>query len=138
MSTSNRPREVPETAAKVDSLKPFGEGGLPDAASIAKLANEFFRALPGEEPALAATLPDASGIDLPSEEALRSLPETLMAGAEPIQAAVASMPLWPEIPGGVAASDFSSVPSFSFLQEARSLFPAAELSAPQIPGVPFH
>jgi len=130
--------------------------GLPDAATMAKLANELFRAVPAEDQAIASISPDVKSVTLPVEEQMRSLS------------------------GDIGAGDFSDERYFSFLQEARSLYKhplsspvsippaattlkipyetelrdlpetlsgakmphipatAADLASPQIPGVPFH
>jgi cysteine desulfurase/selenocysteine lyase len=107
----------------------LSEAGLPDVATIAKMANEFFRDAPALDQSLAPAVSDPTGVIL-KEEQLRSLPATLATATAPIHA-MPSTPSWPEIPGGVTASNFSLAPSFSFLQEARSLF--VNPTAPAIP-----
>ncbi len=122
--------------------------GLPDPTVLARMANEFFTALPSSEavvadaqrsaavpgmaealasagnPAMFTSLPSTS---LPTEADLRALPATLSGAAS--QPEVAAFPAFsfPEIPGGVSAADFSTISSFGFLQEIRPLFsyPAA-------------
>jgi cysteine desulfurase/selenocysteine lyase len=141
MSTSDLPKEAADLVPNVDSLRLPTDAGLPDVATITKLANEFFGAVPvaapvtaaAQEQALAAVLPDAQSVGIPTEDELRSLPATLTAATAGAQAAVESMGSWPEIPGGVAAGDFLQVPSFSFLQEARSLFAALVPSSMAVP-----
>jgi cysteine desulfurase/selenocysteine lyase len=122
MSTSDLPNEVSELIPSADSPGLPSDAGLPDVAAISKLANEFFRDAPVKDQMLPSALPDLQGITIPTEDQLRSLPATLMTATAPAQAAVESGASWPEIPGGISASAFSPVSSFSFLQEARSLF----------------
>jgi len=119
--------------------------GLPDPATLARMANEFFTALPGEGNPLFRSLPaDApSGssafssvpvtapavppeISLPSDPHFPGAP----ASAGPAQVAPVSAPVQatpPAIPGALAgaiplepATEFSA---FAFLQEARPIFP---------------
>ena len=99
---------------------------------MAKWANEFFRDAPAQSHTSAPLPPDAQTVTMLAEDQLRSVPATLKAATAPVQAAQ-STPTWPEIPGGVAASDFSLAPSFSFLQEARSLFVKATPTANTVP-----
>jgi cysteine desulfurase / selenocysteine lyase len=121
MSTSDLPKDASEWIPNPDSLRLPSESGLPDASALEKLANEFFRAASVQDVTLAPVSPDIQSIQIPTEEQLRSLPATLTAATAPAQAAESSVS-WPEIPGGAAAGDFARAPSFSFLQEARSIF----------------
>jgi cysteine desulfurase/selenocysteine lyase len=136
--------------------------GLPDPNVLARMANEFFTALPqfvppnesaasavprtaaipgpGTNDALAAALanPSASAnlpsTSFPSEAQLRALPASLpSAPTQPSFGAIPAFPM-PEIPGGVSANDFSRIPSFSFLEELRPLF-SYPASSP-LPAVP--
>jgi cysteine desulfurase / selenocysteine lyase len=122
MSTNDLPKDASELIPSPDSLRLPGDVGLPETAAIAKLANEFFRAASVPDQALASSSPDPQSMRIPTEDQLRSLPATLRAAAAPAQSAVESSVAWPEIPGGITAGAFSHVPSFSFLEEARSLF----------------
>jgi cysteine desulfurase/selenocysteine lyase len=142
--------------------------GLPDPAVLARMANEFFTALPLSETAVADAqhttavpgAPEALGaarnptafLSLPGAASLpsTSLPAALLpteAGlpATPSgNAAQSQVPATPEfsfpgIPGGVSATDFSSISSFGFLEEIRPLFsyPAGSPipAAPSLPNV---
>jgi cysteine desulfurase / selenocysteine lyase len=135
--------------------------GVPDPAVLARLANEFFTALPDFTQASSAVLagpaqlpsvpasaepqmnpqgkvgiapPDA----FPSEAELRALPETLArfpAPSPPVPGGILRTPA--TIPGDFGTIRFSDLPSFSFLQEARPIFadaPAA-LSSPALSAV---
>jgi len=115
-----------------DIARSLSGAGLPDVATMAKWANEFFRDAPAQSHTSAPLPPDAQTVTMLAEDQLRSVPATLKAATAPVQAAQ-STPTWPEIPGGVAASDFSLAPSFSFLQEARSLFVKATPTANTVP-----
>ena len=106
--------------SSTDITRSLSEAGLPDVATMAKWANEFFRDVPAQSET-PAPRPDAQTVTTLTEDQLRSLPATMNAATAPIQTAE-STAAWPEIPGGVAASNFSIAPSFSFLEEARSLF----------------
>jgi len=131
MSTSDLPRDVSGSIPNADMDRSLSEAGLPDVATIAKMANEFFRDAPALDQSLAPAVSDPTGVIL-KEEQLRSLPATLATATAPIHA-MPSTPSWPEIPGGVTASNFSLVPSFSFLQEARSLFVNPTAPAAPVP-----
>ncbi len=119
--------------------------GLPDPAALARLANEFFQEF---QPQLAAALPSAfpSGtVPYTPEVAILNLPAPLSgtelataelqaaasdaAGKAPHFTTIPATPLpsaaefpAPGIPGGISAAHFSVAPSFSFLEQARSLF----------------
>jgi len=135
--------------------------GVLDPGVLARMANEFFTALPVEAqsvptaPPLTAAIPSAiealnamedpatlSSLPLPtpSEAALRALPATLASGpASPSLASGFSPGTLPEILGGMGATNFSALPSFSFLDEIRPLFSypmASPLAvAPPMPSV---
>jgi cysteine desulfurase/selenocysteine lyase len=121
--------------------------GLPDPATLARMANEFFTAMPGESNQISRALPaDApfstnalssppvtapaapSEISLPSDPHFPGAP----ASASPTQVSPVSAPVQatpPVIPGvlGSAVPSEASIdlPAFSFLQEARPIFPEA-------------
>jgi hypothetical protein len=71
MSTSDLPEGVTELIPLAAS------GGLPSAAAIAQLANDFFKDTPADGREIAPVMADLRGISLPTEEQLRSLPATL-------------------------------------------------------------
>jgi cysteine desulfurase/selenocysteine lyase len=162
MSTSEPNKKAPGSpgdAFQTELRSPL-EGdpaGLPDPSVLARLASEFFTALPefspaetaasgtqnssaipgrGEaltapgHPAIPASLPLGS---LPTEAELRALPSTLPRAAAPPVPALPYLSL-PEIPGGVSAMNFFTIPSFSFLEEIRPLFsPSAGSPWPAMP-----
>jgi cysteine desulfurase / selenocysteine lyase len=152
MSTSEPNKVAPGSHADpFQTLLPNTIGsvpaGLPDPNVLARMANEFFTALPqflpadenaasavrksavtpGATEALAALANPAAPTSLPAsspltEAQLRALPGNLP--AVPSQPSIAAIPAFslPEIPGGISANDFSRIPSFSFLEELRPLF----------------
>jgi cysteine desulfurase/selenocysteine lyase len=121
--------------------------GVPDPAVLARIANEFFTALPefaqssSIVPDVPAQLPSvpagaespgapqgvtgiASPTAFPTEAELRDLPAALAGLSAPSLPASGGIPSssLPTIPGDFAAIRFSDVPSFSFLGEARPIF----------------
>jgi len=120
----------------------FVPGGLPDPLVLARMANEFFRAVPelhagavqsaappnppDPEPASSKTGSAAAAppeISLPSDPHLPGAPASAgFASASPIAAPVQVSP--PVVPGvlGSAASFEPPPASFGFLQDARPLF----------------
>jgi cysteine desulfurase / selenocysteine lyase len=142
--------------------------GVPDPSVLTRMANEFFKSLPesalGDQgaaiaPLLGTALPGATEAAnaaantetvgspqahaIPSEGELRALPTSLSRGAAPSPLTQVSPAALPEIPGGIGAANFSSLPSFSFLDEVRPLFSypvasplpsAAAMPAVKIPG----
>ncbi len=165
MSTSDPTKGPPGSQADpFQTVLPNTVGGvpagLPDPNVLARMANEFFTALPqfappdngtastlqksaaipGANEALTAasanasaptTLPSAS---FPGQDQVRALPGSFSAApSQPSFAAIPAFPL-PEIPGGVGAGDFSRIPSFSFLEELRPLFSYPDASP--LPAVP--
>jgi cysteine desulfurase / selenocysteine lyase len=109
--------------------------GLPDTETIARMANEFFTALPLSEGALPIstdTIPGASASsrfaspsphDLPSEtrvhSALAALPQNVQPQVPAIPGALMSPP---GIPGSPDLARFSDPAAFAFLEDARPLF----------------
>jgi len=134
MSTSDLPDGISEFAPNAASLGLPGDGGLPDVATIARLANDFFKDVPINEQVAAPVAAAPSDPAILTEEQLRSLPATLTA-PDPIQAAEGVISR-PGITGGLSASDFSNTANFSFLQEARSIFVAAESATRKVPPAP--
>lgn len=98
------------------------QAGMPAPAVLARMANEFYRGVFGESDAMPSQYVEhAAGIgDIPaiaphlSRAELNALPASL-----PVE-----FPQTPGLPTGIGAADFSTVPSFSFLEDARSLFAA--------------
>jgi cysteine desulfurase/selenocysteine lyase len=135
MTTSDLPKEFLDLSGELD---PTGSGasvpaGLPDPATLQQLANEFFRSLPNANSAAAISPAPPTAIPVnrtvPTEQELRALAVSA--------SDLSSVPALPGIAGGVSHADFSSVPSFGFLQESRGLSHAvpAEVitAAPALP-----
>ncbi len=125
--------------------------GLPDPAVLARMANEFFTALPLAQSALPAapyaaeaarqSQSPSAGINLvdwsadpmaslPTEAQLRALPSTLSAADaySQIPAGADAMPLG--LPGGLDATYFTGPASLSFLQDIRPLVSYASAPPP--------
>jgi cysteine desulfurase/selenocysteine lyase len=163
MSTSEFEKSRPRfPGGEFQTVTSPGQGvptGLPDPEVLARMANEFFTALPVTDTAVAqppyiaesaraseassavanpaqfSTMPTSS---FPTEAELRALPSTLSSSGGYPQIPAASSALFPELPGGVSASHFTGPASLSFLDDIRPLFsytdsrlPIAE-SAPTI------
>jgi len=123
--------------------------GLPDPEILARMANEFFTALPELAPLaenvlaeaqrgvdlskasqvgnsistpLTATFASAPTVNIPSETQLRALPAN--SAIPPIQAQIPAIPgtAIPEVPGGVTETRYGGISSFSFLDGIRPLF----------------
>jgi cysteine desulfurase/selenocysteine lyase len=136
--------------------------GLPDPAVLARMATEFFTALPefaqlGKNASAQETLPPSipvnveaatlpqdviasaapPGISFLTEPGLSALPWTLSRPhPPPAPLAAWGLPVTvPAIPGEWTAAAASIAPSFSFLEEARPLF--ADDAGPRIPSAPF-
>src|ERR1700733_14389401 len=116
MSTSESARltATPTTTGTWETALKGMEGvppGLPDPAVLARMANEFFTALGpvGEMPGSVA------------DAAPQIVAAPLVPASTPIPAAPA-----PAIPGGAGAIPAAAAPNYSFLQEARLLFPDPE------------
>lgn len=141
MNTSDLPKEISQAIAQADQAGSLNAAaaGLPDPAVVAKMANEFFRALEPPQsavlpisaniPSTAGFVPALSAVELiPAQPQLRSLPATSQ-----IPTGV-NIPL-PEIPGGISAGEYSTEPSFAFLEDARSLFAGAAVLPAQTAAV---
>jgi cysteine desulfurase / selenocysteine lyase len=150
MSTSDSQKGAP-VAPTLDLKSVEGiatlPAGLPDPETLARMANEFFTALPLAESAQ-GQLPagiDPSSLSIPSSYAPLSTgsstpPEAqLRTAALPavVQAQVPAIPgaamTPPSIPNGLDLARFGSPDVFSFLQDARPIF--GLVNAPAIPGV---
>ncbi len=150
MNTSDVDRLVlaPEMAQSSTGPLPgfdLPASGLPDPAMLARMANELFSALPGTIPQVPYSLPAEAPADagpflsppatvpaskpdvsLPSDRHLSAAP----ASAEAASAHPATAPVQAVPPAELGAIDSaqqstgagSSVPAFSFLQEARPIF----------------
>ena len=142
MSTSDLPTTGNIDSAALSEAHDALAAGLPDPARLARLANEFFRETPAPPAvggvSLPATRPPAfpaqptggkSG-ESPQASALpyQGIPQFAPANfpdvAAPAEAATTGLPT-PGILGGISPGDFSNIPSYSFIEEARSLFAAA-------------
>lgn len=125
-----------------------GEGavpaGLPDVATLARLANEFFHGLPRDSAVAVAAVPESRvpidpanasailtppvtpptgppEISLPSDPHFPRLPAGIgPASASPVTTPAPVTP--PAFPGAMGATGPANISDFSFLQEARPLF----------------
>jgi cysteine desulfurase / selenocysteine lyase len=151
MSTSEVDRLAltpePSQTSKTGALsgKEFLPAGLPDPATLAHMANEFFTALPGATDTLVPELSGAPPKDVnpfaplpvtaPAAPSEISLPSdlhftTLPASAGPPSMSPVSSPIQPSpppAPGALqdasqVAGPVSGFPSFAFLQDARPIF----------------
>jgi cysteine desulfurase/selenocysteine lyase len=160
MTTNEPPKSAPlKQGSDLTTTLPGADfsipAGLPDTETLARMANEFFTALPLSESALPAVtggVPDVSGLssrfaspsphDLPSEtrvhSALAALPQNVQPQIPAIPGAVMSPP---GLPGSPDLARFSDPGAFAFLEEARPLFgfvgltsaPSPTLDAIKIP-----
>jgi cysteine desulfurase / selenocysteine lyase len=112
--------------------------GILDPDVLARMANEFFTALPEFVPVAEGVLAEAQRgapapsfptnvasvptAGVPTETELRVLPAN--SPIPPVQAQVPAIPgtAIPEIPGGVAETRYGGTSSFSFLDEIRPIF----------------
>jgi cysteine desulfurase / selenocysteine lyase len=118
--------------------------GVPDPEILARIANEFFTALPLAEAAVPvalsagtmepagkyasrASVPNSA---LPTEEQLRALPATLSASTGAPQLPSVSGPVLSGISDPANVTDFTGPGSFSFLEDARSLFAFSNSTLP--------
>jgi cysteine desulfurase/selenocysteine lyase len=154
MSTSNSPKGAPDLSTndpdRMASLA-AAAAGLPDPSILERMANEYFKSVPVAPGVGAMSLPaepqsfsaaELTSLTLPSAGKIPTYSES---GA--ISAAIPKGTALPGIagvsipsatlPGGLSQADFATAPSFSFLQEARSLFatpPAVPIhAAPSLP-----
>jgi cysteine desulfurase / selenocysteine lyase len=155
MSTSESEKGSPvsrstELVSAIPGATSTLPAGLPDPQTLARMANEFFTAVPFSENAGQA-LPSAfaseslagqSGVSSVSSEAvasegqLRALPATLATTAKP--SPLPAMPgavTTPPVPGGFDAARFTAPGTFSFLDDARPLFSFANLPRTTAPAV---
>lgn len=146
---------TPESLPDLDQLSALSaiEAGFPDPAALARLANEFFTSVPTADPkgGAVASRPEAAAV-LPSQPGLTSIAPVVSpvpltsvpadvalpgfgAVSEPELAALpASLSGVPDtkaygVPGGISAGDFSTLPSFGFVDEARPLYGAVPAAA---------
>ncbi len=149
-TNTNFTPELPDFERDLSGATQALDAGLPDPAMLAKLATELYQGMssggfagqqvPSTSGISGVTLPVAApanfsslGVapELPvqfSEVELQAAANDVMRSSPPVSA----VPQFsaPGIPGGFSAGDFSTTPSFSFLDEARSLF---EQSVPAVP-----
>jgi cysteine desulfurase/selenocysteine lyase len=135
MNTTSEPAkaaaELADAGGQAGALNTAGTSLL-DVTVLARMANELFQALPGQEQLAQAASPAATqSVATAAEAALRSLPTTLQQAARPAQSIAVPGVAGLGIPGGVAPGDFSATPAFAFLQDARAL-----MAAP--PAMPVH
>jgi cysteine desulfurase/selenocysteine lyase len=169
MSTSDSRKDAPRVPGEAFETVLPGErfgvpAGVPDPAVLARMANEFFTALPelsqAEQsaptvPQLSAAVPGAAGAlnasgnpaaltswpttGIPSEAELRAVPASQAPAAPPSLVAGLLPQALPEIPRGAGATSLSALPSFSFLDEIRPLFSypirSPLAAAPPLPAV---
>jgi cysteine desulfurase/selenocysteine lyase len=146
MSTSDLGRlmlekETSSTQAAPASGSEFLPVGLPDPATLARMANEFFTALPGtgDAPVRGVSTQPLSSLETPPIAVPAAPPETSLpsdphfpgapasaggATLSPLTTPVQVTP--PPIPGAAGSTDLTglsgAVPAFSFLQDARPIF----------------
>ena len=117
--------------------------GLPEPDVLARMANEFFTALPDFIPVAESVLNEAqrgtsvpsahlAGVpvntafvptaDIPSDTQLRALPTTSMFPAVHPQIPAIPGTAIPEVPGGVTETRYGGISSLSFLDEIRPIF----------------
>src|SRR6202050_2218749 len=125
--------------------------GLPDPEVLARLANEFFTALPAAHTVVPGTAysteaargPQASSVgtdlvedsasptdSIPSERALRALPSTLSAADSYAQVLAGPNAMPSGFPGGVDATHFTGPASLSFLEDIRPLVSYSRVPLP--------
>ena len=120
-----------------------GAAGPLDPEVLARMANEFFTALPefvpqaesalaeaqrgadapkASPPGIPSGAPAISSLEIPSETQLRALPAN--SAIPPVQAQIPAVPgtAIPELPGGVTETRYGGASSFSFLDEIRPIF----------------
>src|SRR6266478_3561327 len=112
---------------------------LPDAAVIARLANEFFAALPGN-----VTAPDSVGATMPAgalpvPPSVPSAPAGIQANPPALTQELPDAPVPPAVPGSLAyfldqTSPLNVAPSLPSLNDAFS-FPSVS-GAQAVPGIP--
>ncbi len=131
---------APETVALAGENPSPGMFALPDPAVIARLANEFFAALPGNPENVGASVPArATAGDLP---AVPFAPEAVQANPQALGQQSAQLPQSPAVPGAAGyifdrTSPLNVAPSFASLNDAFSFpgVPGAQ-AMPAIPGMP--
>ena len=143
MSTSESGKSAPQSLAAGQTVP----AGLPEPDVLARMANEFFTALPEFIPVAESALAEVrrsanfesaaqpgplagvpvnstsvSTAGLPSETELRALPTT--SALPPAHSQIPAIPgtAIPEVPGGVTESRYGGISSLSFLDEIRPIF----------------
>jgi len=164
MTTSNLDKAAqaftPESLPDLDQLSALSaiEAGFPDPAALARLANEFFTSVPvadptggtvpsppedvavlPSQPGAASIAPVISPVPVTPAPADVALPGVGTVSEPELAALPSSLSGVPDtkaygVPGGISAGDFSAVPSFGFVDEARSLYGAVPTAA--IPAAP--
>jgi cysteine desulfurase/selenocysteine lyase len=125
-TTSDLGNQAVELLGGAGAAQSLTAAGVPDPAVLARMANEFFKDMPGQAQVTGVALPaeaklaPVSASQLPTEAQLRALANAPVSEAAlPAQVGVGTAV--PGIPGGVTTPEFTGVPGFSFLQDVRSL-----------------
>ena len=146
MSTSDPGRLTVAPEPSTTATAPFGAAelfpaGLPDPTTLARMANEFFTALPGtgDAPVRAVPTQPLSALETPPVTVPAAPPETSLpsdphfpgvpasAGGATLSPVTTPVQVTsPPIPGAAASTDLAglsgAVSVFSFLQDARPIF----------------
>lgn len=145
MSTSESKKDSPispsaDLTAALPGSAPELFAGLPDPEALARMAREFFTALPLTEADVQESLAGRQAVSaLPSsvvlsEPQLRALPATLAPATA--QAQIPAIPgavtTLPSIASGFDAANFGAPGTFSFLDDARPLFSFANFVPPGV------
>ncbi len=116
--------EMYQGAQGESSLAGFSASSIPAVPSPEAAVSSL--TLPAAPPTNFSSVPATPQIPqtaIPTEAELQKLANEAVQSSAPINATQASLPISsPGIPGGFSSADFSPASSFSFLNEARSLF----------------
>jgi len=145
--TTNNKNSYPELPNDIDwnGALNAAAAGFPDPAVIARLANEFFNKnsspdIVKDNAKTVLPLNETSSIDLkPYQQVDSTFSEIESKDLSPIpqkvylpsQNYIEPLISIPGIPGGVSSKDISSIPVYSFLEEARSLFQVSPAISPE-------
>jgi cysteine desulfurase / selenocysteine lyase len=146
MSTSESSKDSPlsrntEVRGVTPGSASVPPAGLPDTETLARMATEFFTALPLEERTFSAPLAGQPGIPsvLAAPEAPEAQLRALSAGLAPAnaQAQIPAIPglltTVPTIPPAFDAALFTAPGTFSFLEDTRPLFAFTNFTPPAAP-----
>jgi cysteine desulfurase/selenocysteine lyase len=145
MSTSESRKDSPispsaDLTAALPGSPPALPAGLPDPETLARMAREFFTALPltsADIPEALAGRQAVSAIPssvVPSEPQLRALPATLVPAIARAQipALPGAVTTLPSISSEFDAANFMAPGTFSFIDDARQLFSFANFVPPAV------